>query len=240
MWMKRFLSMCPVALLPMASYAQSGLPPERPVASPLLAALGSLETSFGRSPGGNDAEQDRTFVAAADATAVRVKFKDALSPVSPVNFEVLPDGFGEAVVAEDGKASCVVRIRPAESSVAARIRVMCAPFVTPWPGAIAAPVASASLRISPFSHQIEYEVTGSARLVLVTSRNEEGGTEQHVEAVPYRRSFAAQRGAFVYLSAQKQAADGEINVSITVDGRSLQKASASSPYGIATASGSVP
>lgn len=87
---------------------------------------------------------------------------------------------------------------------------------------------------------VEYSITGSARVVRITDRNNVGGTEQHEVAVPYHYSFEVNPGAFVYLSAQKADTNGEITVSVTVDGRPLQAASASSPYGIATASGRVP
>ena len=58
-------------------------------------------------------------------------------------------------------------------------------------------------------------------------------------SLPKTLSFYAPGGSFVYLSAQNKTGTGYVHVSITIDGRPLQEATAGSAYGIATASGSV-
>lgn len=86
-------------------------------------------------------------------------------------------------------------------------------------------------------HRVGYLVEGSANAVSITIRNSSGGTEQHEVKVPYIDWFDVSGHPFVYLSAQKKDEFGEIHVSITVNGRVIQEARTSSPFGIATASG---
>jgi hypothetical protein len=97
------------------------------------------------------------------------------------------------------------------------------------------------LTVAPTNqHKVEYSIVGSASDVGITARNESGGTEQYEVSLPFNHTFYTTAGEFVYLSAQKKGEDGTISVRIRVDGTLLQEATASSPYGIASASGRIP
>lgn len=113
--------------------------------------------------------------------------------------------------------------------------------------------------ISVFSQgmrQCTYEVSGSANWANLTLRNKDGATEQKQVSLPYRDDFFTEGGAMLYLSAQKVKvtkkersvegerivvlADGEsgdVHVLIRVNGRIVQQATSSAPFGIATVSG---
>jgi hypothetical protein len=84
-----------------------------------------------------------------------------------------------------------------------------------------------------------YTVMGSG-IAGLTFRNSSGGTEQNTVSLPWTLEFAARRGAFLYVSAQKQQKYGSIHAEIHVDGRSIQEADSDSAYGIAAVHGSVP
>lgn len=65
-----------------------------------------------------------------------------------------------------------------------------------------------------------------------------GGTEQKTIALPGSVKYSNfPVGGFMYISAQKQSADGSINVSISVNGKMIKSATSSAPYGIASVSG---
>jgi hypothetical protein len=112
---------------------------------------------------------------------------------------------------------------------------------------------------APFMAEVRYEVTGSVRAANLTRKNKEGGSEQLQIDVPYTDTFYAAPGAQLYLSAQKaritkedgglitpryilisDGVEGTVHVLIRVGGKILQEADASAPFGIATASGTVP
>ncbi|HEX4592888.1 MAG TPA: hypothetical protein VH157_01370 [Bryobacteraceae bacterium] len=107
--------------------------------------------------------------------------------------------------------------------------------------------------------EVEYQVDGTAKYAMLTTRNKDGGTEQNQVKLPFESKFFARGGQFVYLSAQKvkviatvrnfgrddqvtiyDGVAGTVHVLIRVTGAVLQEASSNAPYGIATAEGKLP
>ena len=146
------------------------------------------------------------------------------------------NGVGTTIQASLDTISCVIRITDEDPGTS--VKVKCANGEVGSSAYAAAPPASPPL--PPGVHRIEYSISGSARVVGLTYRNATGGTEQNEVRVPGSLSFYAATGQFVYISAQNKSDSGDVQVSITVDGRLLQHANSSAAYGIATASGSVP
>jgi hypothetical protein len=118
---------------------------------------------------------------------------------------------------------------------------------------------SVGLTGSPYMMEIKYEVDGTIHYANLTQKNKDGATEQKQEKLPYELTFYAQPGATLYLSAQKaritksedgmittrttvvdDGVEGSVHVLIRAGGKVLQEATATAPYGIATASGLVP
>lgn len=92
----------------------------------------------------------------------------------------------------------------------------------------------------PTNLMVIYTVTGSASSVDLTIENESGNTEQHSEVdLPYQKSFRTEPGQFVYVSAQNNDESGSVECKITVDGRTLETASSSGAYVIASCGGLV-
>lgn len=100
---------------------------------------------------------------------------------------------------------------------------------------------------APATYVVEYSVTGQGTGAFVvptgataslTYRNSSGGTEQKTITLPgvvKYNDFPS--GGFMYMSAQKQGADGAITVSISINGKTVKTATSTSAYGIATVSG---
>lgn len=88
------------------------------------------------------------------------------------------------------------------------------------------------------THNVKYQLTGSASSASITIQNESGGSEQRVVSVPWTKEFTAPGGQFVYLSAQNEGY-GNLEATIYIDGKPLQRAETTERYGIASASGSV-
>lgn len=95
---------------------------------------------------------------------------------------------------------------------------------------------------------VVYYVEGTARSVSITMENRTGGTEQaDNRAVPLAaggtpglRLGQIPCGQFVYISAQNEGETGTVTCRIEVDGVTLETATSSGAYVIATCSGSVP
>lgn len=85
--------------------------------------------------------------------------------------------------------------------------------------------------------EVVYSVTGSAGSVSITQRNVGGGTEQYDSSLPLSRSFWIRPGSFLYISAQNNGDSGDVRCNITSNGRTVQSASSSGAYVIATCSG---
>lgn len=90
------------------------------------------------------------------------------------------------------------------------------------------------------SSLVTYVVSGDSRQADVTYENENGDTSQESGvSLPWEHGFATTSGAYVYISAQRGGAPGDITCSIEIDGQTLETNSSSGPYTICTASGSV-
>jgi hypothetical protein len=176
---------------------------------------------------------DSTYRTSESAETVSNRYKAALAAAA-LGFGGGYDGFGISLRAADSDYSCVIKITEVKDRVT--VHTLCDTTKQPPPP----PVVFTPQRNPLGSRHVEYSISGTADGARITMRNNVGGTEQHRVDVPFHYSFDASPGMFVYISAQKAGSDGEIHVAIRVDGATLQDAYASSPYGIATASGAVP
>lgn len=112
---------------------------------------------------------------------------------------------------------------------------------------------------SSWTTEVCYEITGTVHMADLTKKNKDGSSEQTRVDVPFEQKFYAPAGTSLYLSVQKtkivkedggiispryivvdDGIHGTVHVLIRVGGKVLQEAEASTPYGIATASGVVP
>jgi hypothetical protein len=84
---------------------------------------------------------------------------------------------------------------------------------------------------------VVYRITGTTGNVDVTLKNASGGTEQRNVAPPYTLNFDGLGGQVLYLSGQNKWDAGMVTCEILVDGKVVQTASSSTPFGIATCSG---
>ena len=82
---------------------------------------------------------------------------------------------------------------------------------------------------------VEYVVEGSSSSAGLTYTNETGGTEQQDKSVPWYKVFAAGRGAFASISAQKKNKFGSVTVKIIVDGVEIKSSESWAEHGIASA-----
>jgi hypothetical protein len=90
------------------------------------------------------------------------------------------------------------------------------------------------------SYTVTYVVSGDSRQADVTYQNENGDTSQEsAVSVPWQHSFTAAPGEFVYVSAQRGGAPGNITCTIELNGTAVETNTSSGPYTICTASGSV-
>jgi len=193
---------------------------------------------------------DWSYSAAAKSDAVLAHYRQQLQAAA-ITFRAGFDGIGTSIRATTAGESCVVRIVDADAGVTVKVHcannelggpVLVLPPVSPavqTPGPSPGQTAANPPPPLPGVHTVEYEIDGSASLAAITARNPAGGTEQHEVRIPYSRTFYVRSGAFLYLSAQKKSAEGTVHVTVRVDGKILQQATSSSPYGIATASGRV-
>lgn len=105
-------------------------------------------------------------------------------------------------------------------------------------GTLPDPRTATSRTTSAGGTRVTYLVTGPGTVGL-TFKNESGGTEQRTVSLPWSLEFGAGRGAFLYVSAQKQQKDGTIRAEIHLNGSLLQQAESDSAYGIASVNGMV-
>lgn len=97
-----------------------------------------------------------------------------------------------------------------------------------------------SLPAAPTTHTVRYYVGGTAQTADITIENETGGTEQKTIDIPWDTTFSAERGQFVYVSAQSNDdAERLVNCKIEVDGEILESAESRGRFVIASCSGSV-
>lgn len=95
---------------------------------------------------------------------------------------------------------------------------------------------------APVQPRVVYELRAAGEGYAsadITIENRTGGTDQMTVALPWRYSFDARPGQFVYLSAQLKT-PSYMTARILVNGNVLQEASASGQHKIASVSGRVP
>jgi hypothetical protein len=89
-------------------------------------------------------------------------------------------------------------------------------------------------------YEVTYVVDGDSNRADLTYQNANGDTSQESEvAVPWELSFSAFEGDFLYISAQRGEAPGDISCTIEVDGVAVETNTSSGPFTICTASGSL-
>ena len=91
----------------------------------------------------------------------------------------------------------------------------------------------------PTTYTVDYEVTGTAKDGSFTWQNETGGTEQGDYKVPFKKTFKAEYGQFVYISVQNNYKTGSVTCKIIVNGKEFKSSTSEGAYKIATCSGSV-
>ncbi len=88
------------------------------------------------------------------------------------------------------------------------------------------------------NNKVKYTVTcGSCDL---TYNNASGNTEQRSMTSTWNYEFDAEKGQFLYISAQNNNQSGDVSVRIDVGGNHFKSATSNGAYVIATASGSRP
>jgi hypothetical protein len=191
-------------------------------------------------------------------STVLTHYKETLRQAG-VTFGVDFNGIGPTIYASTGAEDCVIRL--SENDPVVTVSGSCGPtpqtaaaLLEPQAVGLASPgersvvtyapaqraAAAAAPQELPGVHRVEYRLDGSAGVAGLTYRNASGGTEQRDVKIPGELGFFARSGQFVYFSAQNKSGAGTVRVRIQIDGRVVQEATATSPYGIATASGRVP
>jgi hypothetical protein len=90
------------------------------------------------------------------------------------------------------------------------------------------------------SHQVKYEVTGTATIVDVTYQNENGDASQlSKRLVPWSTTVTVGSGGFAYVSAQNAGESGDVTCTIYVDGTQKESNTSSGAFTICTASGTL-
>ena len=97
---------------------------------------------------------------------------------------------------------------------------------------------SSSGSSSSSTYRITYRVTGiGTNKASLTYENATGDTEQADVALPWEKTFSAEEGAFLYISAQNDRDSGAITCEILLNGTVAKTAKSSGAYVIATCSG---
>jgi hypothetical protein len=93
----------------------------------------------------------------------------------------------------------------------------------------------------PATYSVVYIVEGFPYEADVTYTNKTGNTEQATISLPWRYAFQAERGQFLYVSAQTSGSGdaARIECQITVNGTVAEEARSTGAYKIASCSGSV-
>jgi hypothetical protein len=87
---------------------------------------------------------------------------------------------------------------------------------------------------------VTYLVSGNSGQADVTYQNQNGDTLQESGvSVPWEYDYATTSGAYLYISARRGRAQGDVTCSIEIDGHISQTGSGSGPYATCTASGIV-
>jgi hypothetical protein len=88
------------------------------------------------------------------------------------------------------------------------------------------------------TYSIKYRVSGTTTRASLTYENESSNTEQIVVSLPWSESFTAEKGQFLYISAQNEKGSGSIKCEILQGGEVIEEATSSGAYVIASCSGS--
>lgn len=98
--------------------------------------------------------------------------------------------------------------------------------------------------IATRTHRCAYLVTGSnpfgGTSALISYRNESGGLEQKVVILPWSQEIKSRSGFVLSLSGQKQESPNAIYAVIYIDGKTVQQAETTAPYGVVSVSARVP
>lgn len=85
------------------------------------------------------------------------------------------------------------------------------------------------------TYTVTYWVKGTADSASLTYNNQSGNTEQKSEVdVPWHLKFEAERGQFLYISAQNNGESGTIKTQIIVDGDVIAESESEGAYVIAS------
>ena len=83
---------------------------------------------------------------------------------------------------------------------------------------------------------ITYEVSGTTDKASLTYENKDGNSEQKTVRLPWRFSFEAEPGTFLYVSAQNEGESGSVTCKISESNLVKEKATSEGAYVIATCS----
>lgn len=93
---------------------------------------------------------------------------------------------------------------------------------------------------SPTTHTLVYRVDGDSNQADITYENSSGDTGQDIGvALPWTENFTVEEGSFVYLSAQRGGAPGDITCTIELDSVEVESSTSTGEFSICTASGTV-
>ena len=90
------------------------------------------------------------------------------------------------------------------------------------------------------TYTVVYRVDGDSNQADITYENSSGDTGQDIgAALPWTETFTVEEGSFVYLSAQRGGAPGDIICTIELDGVEVESNTSTGEFSICTASGTV-
>ena len=163
---------------------------------------------------------------------IYVTWEPPASGTAPITYDVFLNG-QLASTGKDFKFAFLSNLAPTTTYT---VEVLAKNFAGSGPR-LSAQVTTLSAEAARGLVEVVYSVTGSAGSVSITQRNVGGGTEQYDSSLPLSRSFWIRPGSFLYISAQNNGDSGDVNCAITRSGRTVQTASSSGAYVIATCSG---
>lgn len=88
--------------------------------------------------------------------------------------------------------------------------------------------ALATIRPTGPQYQVTYRLSGNVReanIIYVSYAGEQGLSRQDQVALPWKTSFVARKGEYLYLSAQGARGTGVVNCEILVNGKRTQRSS---------------
>lgn len=89
---------------------------------------------------------------------------------------------------------------------------------------------------------VQYRVSGdakSANIIYVVYEGEKGESRQATVKLPWKKSFDAMEGEFVYVSSQASKRSGSVKCEIVVDGESFKEERADGSSGVASCEGMI-